>query len=191
MKWLHEPPQWREENGVLTVRAAGQTDFWRKTHDGGVRDNGHFYFRVVQGDFQVSVKVRGQYRDQFDQAGLMIRADETTWIKCGIEWKDGDPLISVVVTRDWSDWSVARLGKSETIYLRAERFGDTFEISYSLDGQEYELARQTHWIDAQSFEVGPMIAAPTGNGFEAMFEQFAIQEAQTSTGSPFQRSSRP
>ena len=45
-------------------------------------------------------------RAQFDQAGIMVLVNEDTWVKAGIEYTDGVPRLSCVVTNDgYSDWS--------------------------------------------------------------------------------------
>ena len=45
-------------------------------------------------------------RAQFDQAGIMVLVDENTWVKAGIEYTDGVPRLSCVVTNEgYSDWS--------------------------------------------------------------------------------------
>jgi regulation of enolase protein 1 (concanavalin A-like superfamily) len=49
MDWLNEPPAWREEDGVLTVTTGLKTDFWRETHYGFVRDDGHFATAPLRG----------------------------------------------------------------------------------------------------------------------------------------------
>ena len=41
MEWLNEPPEWSEADGTLTVATGDRTDFWRKTHYGFIRDDGH------------------------------------------------------------------------------------------------------------------------------------------------------
>ena len=53
MNWLNEPRTWKQDNNELTVFADPHTDFWRKTHYGFVRDNGHFYYEKIFGDFEV------------------------------------------------------------------------------------------------------------------------------------------
>jgi len=48
-------------------------------------------------------------RAQFDQAGIMVLVDERTWVKAGIEYTDGSPRLSCVVTNDgFSDWSTQK-----------------------------------------------------------------------------------
>jgi regulation of enolase protein 1 (concanavalin A-like superfamily) len=175
MQWLNEPPQFADENGRVTVLAAPRTDFWRVTHDGGVRDTGHFYYQTVRGDFTAEVQFSGEYRDLYDQAGLMLRVDETTWVKCGVEFTDGRQNASVVVTRDFSDWSIVPLPDDPpALWLRVKRHGVTVEVSYSLDGTAYTMLRQAYFTDRPEIQVGLMVAAPTGEGFTARFEGFTV-----------------
>lgn len=103
MQWYNPPPTWSTQDDQIRVMAGAETDFWRKTHYGFIRDNGNFYYQPVTGDFVVNVKVTGQYKTLYDQAGIMIRQDKTTWLKCGIEFVDGVQQASAVVTRDYSD----------------------------------------------------------------------------------------
>lgn len=41
LDWLNEPPKWREDKGTLHVTTGEKTDFWRRTHYGFIRDDGH------------------------------------------------------------------------------------------------------------------------------------------------------
>jgi uncharacterized protein len=177
MQWYNEPPQWQAEGAVMRVTTGPRTDFWRKTHDGGMRDHGHFYGQPVTGDFVAEVKVTGQYTDLYDQAGLMVRQDEQVWMKCGIEYLHGVQQASVVVTHDWSDWSVLPLANPSAIWLRVVRHAATVEVYYSLDGAEYTMIRQAYLSEAPTIQVGPMAAAPTGGGFAVTFEGFHVAPA--------------
>ena len=175
MQWLNEPAGFKQEGGRITVRSAPQTDFWRVTHDGGLRDSGHFYYQTVSGDFTVTVMFSGEYRDLYDQAGLMLRVDAAHWVKCGVEFTDGQQNASAVVTRDFSDWSIVPLpGSPPALWLRVVRTGVTVEVSYSLDGAAYTMLRQAYFTDRPSVDVGLMIASPIGDGFTAVFEDFTI-----------------
>ncbi len=176
MQWHNEPPNWRADGGTLTVTSGPKTDFWRKTHYGFIRDNGHFYGQGVTGDFIAEVKVSGQYTALYDQAGLMVRLDETTWLKCGVEYVEAVQQASVVVTRDYSDWSVVPLPQNPpAIWLRVQRKGDAVEVHYSLDGRQYAMLRLAHLTLAETVRVGPMCAAPEGEGFSVTFEGFRVR----------------
>ena len=145
MQWLNEPPNWQVRDSTIHVTSTQNTDFWRKTHYGFIRDSGHFYYRQVTGDFVASVKVTGEYRDLYDQAGLMVRLDEQNWLKCGIEFVAGVQQVSAVVTRDYSDWSIAPMPNNPTaIWLRVTCKDSAIEVHYSFDGQQYKLLRMAY-----------------------------------------------
>ncbi len=176
MQWYNEPPEWSEKEGLIHVVSGAKTDFWRTTHYGFIRDNGHFYYEEVSGNFIAEVKIRGQYRDLYDQAGLMIRQDEKTWLKCGIEYVDGVQQASVVVTRDYSDWSVVPLSQNpEWIRLRLKRNAEAVEIEYSLDGDRNQMLRLAYLTTASQLQLGLMCASPQGEGFAIAFEEFQIR----------------
>jgi regulation of enolase protein 1 (concanavalin A-like superfamily) len=173
--WLNEPAEWAGDERSLRLRTDPKTDFWRVTHYGFVRDSGHFAYREISGDFRVDVLVRGAYETLYDQAGLMLRIDERTWLKCGVELVDGVQQASAVVTRDYSDWSVVPLAANPpAIWLRLTRIGEAVEIHYSLDGEAYSLLRLAYLPPAETVQVGLMAASPEGDGFSATFEGFAV-----------------
>lgn len=176
MKWHNEPPFWDEQEGVITVTSGPKTDFWRKTHYGFIRDNGNFYYNQVKGDFTAEVQVTGQYKTLYDQAGLMVRQDETTWLKCGIEFVDGVQHVSAVVTRDYSDWSVVPLlhDNPDSLWLRLKREGGAVEVQYSLDGEQYTMLRIAYLTEAETLQVGLMCASPESDGFPMTFKGFKI-----------------
>ena len=176
MAWLNEPPIWQVDGSTITLTAAGKTDFWRKTHDGGVRDSGHFYYQAVTGDFDVTARFSGDYAALYDQAGLMVRLDETIWLKCGIELFNGVQQASAVVTRETSDWSVVPLPSAPpAITFRVKRRGSTIEVHYTLPGGAETLLRQATLTDAPTMHAGVMSCAPIGDGFASRFEDFQIQ----------------
>lgn len=175
MQWYNEPPQWRSLPNSLHLTTGAQTDFWRETHYGFIRDNGHFYFATVTGDFTVGVKITGQYRVLYDQAGIMVRENETTWLKCGIEFVEDIQNVSAVVTRNYSDWSVVPLLQPPiSLWLKVQRRAETIEIQYSLDGKQYQLLRLAYLTPTETLQVGLMAASPQGEGCEITFEEFKL-----------------
>jgi hypothetical protein len=176
MQWFNLPAAYKVQNDTLVVTTAPKSDFWRKTHYGFTRDNGHFFYQEVRGDFEVRLRIDGQYRDLYDQAGLMLRVDEANWIKTGIEFFDSLQHASAVVTREFSDWSVVRLpGIPASLWLRITRKAEAVEVFYSLDGKEYTLLRLAYLVPSAVTQVGPMCASPDGAGFEIVFADFSVQ----------------
>ena len=175
MQWFNEPESWSIKNNKLTMQVAPQSDYWRISHYGFTVDDAPFLYTTRGGEFEVKVKISGDYKVRFDQAGLMLRADKENYIKAGIEFVDGKYNISCVVTHHTSDWSVITLDKSiDFIWIKAVRRLDAVEIFYSFDDKNYTMMRNCHLADNTPVMVGLMAACPDGKGFEARFESFKI-----------------
>ena len=54
------------------------------------------------------------------------------------------------------------------------RRGPAVEVSYALDGTTYTMLRLAYLTTAEAIVVGPMCAAPDGDGFQVTFEGFTI-----------------
>ncbi len=177
MDWYNEPPAWHVRDDMVTVTTGPDSDFWRVTHYGFVRDTGHFFYAMAAGDVTAEVRVRGAYRDLYDQAGLMIRLDEQHWVKCGIELVDGVQQVSAVVTREFSDWSVRPLTEPpDELRLRLSRRGDTVEVHYALDDGPLTMLRLAYLPPGQPAQIGVMCASPQGTGFDVTFHELRIVE---------------
>jgi len=178
MHWLHAPAKVTSTPASLRVQVQGGTDFWRVTHYGFIRDNGHFFYQEQAGDFVAKVKVMGHYKDLYDQAGLMIRLDEKNWIKTGIEYVKGVQNVSAVVTREVSDWSVVpRQDSPAAVWLTLLRKGDYVEIQYSFDNQDFKMLRLAYFppTPGRKVQIGLMCAAPDGKGFPVEFTDFSVR----------------
>ncbi len=176
MLWFNEPEQWNIDGDSLHMVVTPQTDYWRVSHYGFTVDDAPFLYALRGGEFEVKVKISGDYRSRFDQAGLMLRIDHENYIKAGIEFVDGKYNLSVVVTHHTSDWSVIQLDKPvESVWIKAVRRLDAVEIFYSFNDKEYTMMRNAWLQDNHPVMVGMMGACPDGNGFEARFEGFSIK----------------
>lgn len=175
MEWYNEPPVWNVQENTIQVTSGAKTDFWRETHYGFIRDNGHFFYQPVKGDFIVEVKVSGEYQELYDQAGIMLRLDQANWLKCGIEYVNGVQHLSAVVTRDYSDWSVVPMPQNpDSLLMHVTRRSTAIEVQYSLDGEQYTMFRLAYLTPVETLNVGLMCASPDGNGFSMTFEGFKI-----------------
>lgn len=176
MEWFNQPLKWKADQQSLSMFVTPKTDYWRITHYGFTVDDGPFYYANLGGEFEMKVKITGEYKARFDQMGLMLRIDEKVWIKAGIEYVDGCYNISAVVTHKRSDWSVIQLGdKHESVWIKVLRRSDSVEISYSLDDISYIMFRLAYFPARKPVKAGLMAASPDGEGFNALFEGFEIK----------------
>ena len=176
MQWFNEPESYTINGGSLEMDVPAQTDFWRIAHYGFTVDDGPFLYTTVGGEFEAKIKVSGDYKVRFDQAGLMIRLDHENYVKCGIEYVDGKFNVSAVVTHHTSDWSVIKLEKPVPyLWLKAVRRLDAIEIYYSFDDKEYTMMRTLWMQDNCPLMVGPVAACPDGQGFKARFSDFSVK----------------
>jgi len=176
MHWFNEPGKWDIQDGVLKMFVTPQSDYWRISHYGFTVDDAPFYYANYGGEFEVKVKITGNYKARFDQMGLMIRIDHENYIKAGVEYVDGKFNLSTVVTHKTSDWSVITLDKTlPYVWIKAVRRLDAIEIFYSYDDITYTMMRNAHLQDNIPVQVGMMGASPDGNGFEAVFEHFQVK----------------
>ncbi|HUZ34994.1 MAG TPA: DUF1349 domain-containing protein [Streptosporangiaceae bacterium] len=175
MQWLNEPASWQRSGEVLRVNVDPGTDFWRATGYGYIHDNGHVYGEVLPGDLDVSVRVRGSFASQYDQAGIMLRVDEGTWLKTGVEYFEGRPRLSTVLTLGWSSWMVADLPSDlDELTLRVSRRGEAVEVRYNAGDGPAELAALVFLPPDQEVLAGIVCAAPEGKGFGVAFHDLRI-----------------
>ncbi|ULQ56288.1 DUF1349 domain-containing protein [Flavihumibacter rivuli] len=161
--------QWGQDH--LVARVPGHSDFWNVTHYGFTYFSGLTLLKEAPGNFVLETNLVADYREQFDQTGIILMLDQNHWIKTGIEFVDGKKWLSVVVTHDVSDWSVRPVDQAaERIRVRLHREGDFCEISFSVDGNPFEMARLAPFAPSSGLKAGFMGAAPKGNGFIATFE---------------------
>lgn len=176
MQWFNEPESYTIKGNRLEMDVPAQTDYWRIAHYGFTVDDGPFLYTTVGGEFEAKIKVSGDYKVRFDQAGMMIRQDHENYVKFGIEFVDGKFNISTVVTHHTSDWSVIQLDKPiPYLWLKAVRRLDAIEIYYSFDDKEYTMMRTLWMQDNCPLMVGPVAACPDGQGFKAVFSDFKVK----------------
>ena len=75
MQWFNEPEQWEIGGNTLSMDVTPRTDYWRISHYGFTVDDAPFLYALRGGEFEVKVKISGDYKTRFDQSGLMLRID--------------------------------------------------------------------------------------------------------------------
>jgi regulation of enolase protein 1 (concanavalin A-like superfamily) len=175
--WTTPPAEVAEDGGDLLVTAAEGSDAWRTTSYGFVRDDAHGLLAPLDG--AVEVTFDADFHQQFDQAGLMVRADAETWLKAGVEVSDGVPQLGAVVTLGRSDWSVAPVPEwaGRRVTVRASRSGDAVTIRARVDDEPFRLVRVAAFPPELPVGAGPYCCAPSRSGLVVRFRRWATGPA--------------
>ncbi|MEU5589129.1 DUF1349 domain-containing protein [Streptomyces chrestomyceticus] len=186
-QWLNPPPEAVREpaatgGGTLVVTAAEGSDFWRRTSYGFDRDTGHALLTPFPADSAVEVSFIAAFDALYDQAGVMVRVDERTWIKAGVEMSDGAPQLGAVVTREWSDWSLAPVPSwvGREVTVRVSRSGDALTVRARREQEPWRMVRLAPLDPDATAAAGPFCCAPQRAGLRVRFTRFATGPADAS-----------
>jgi uncharacterized protein len=166
--WSTEAAAVTIDNGALVVTAVNGSDLWRTTAYGFVHDTGHGLLRPFVEGTAVEVSFVLDFHEQFDQAGVLVRADEANWIKAGVEISDGAAQVGAVTTHEMSDWSLAPVPSWDgaTVTVRASWQGDALVVRARTDASPWQLVRVSPWLPSSPVRAGPYVAAPSRSGLQ-------------------------
>lgn len=173
-QWLNEP-EWRVDGEVLEMHAREGSDLWQLTSYGFARDTGHALLHPLEPGRACEVDVLADMSEQFDQAGLLVRVDETHWLKAGLELADGRLGASAVLTDGRSDWSTAPVDEwaGTWVRLRISRGADSLTVRARAEGGEWRLVRLVPFTASGWVGVGPYCCSPSRAGYVARFRDLA------------------
>jgi regulation of enolase protein 1 (concanavalin A-like superfamily) len=179
--WLNPPAAVAVEGTDLFVTAKENSDFWRTTSYGFVRDDGHALLTGLPAGAAVEVTFLARFDALYDQAGLMIRVDETTWIKAGVEMNDGVPHLGAVVTHGRSDWSLAPVPDwhGRLVTVRASRAGDAVTVRARTPEEPWRMVRLAPLAADAVAGAGPFCCSPQRGGLRVRFTGFTLGPADT------------
>ncbi|MEO1505529.1 MAG: Ig-like domain-containing protein, partial [Pseudomonadota bacterium] len=120
---------------------------------------------VPDDDFQIEVKFLNEPTQAFQEHGLLVVQDATTWIRFDLAYTSSglDLLVGVVTDSGRSFPLDLGVSSGDASHLRITRVGDQFTFDYSGDGQNWTTAitlNQTMVVN----EVGPFAGSAPKNG---------------------------
>lgn len=178
-RWSHAPAAVVADGESVLVTAVEGSDAWRETSYGFVHDSEHALLAPLPTDRAVEVSFVADYDQQFDQAGVFLRASATTWVKAGVECADGVLQVGAVVTAPKSDWSVAPVAEwqGRAVTIRVSRSGDALTIRARVDDEPLRLVRVVPLAPDAELEAGPFTCAPTRAGLTVRFLSWEVGPA--------------
>ena len=189
-RWLFEPKHHAISAAKVQIVTEPHTDFWQRTYYGFRNDNAPSLLFDTTHNFTFTIKTEFQYRELFDQSGIVIYLDSENWFKASIEFENGQysRLGSVVTNNGYSDWATTDIPLTTSMWYRLSRRGPDFLVETSVDGKAFEQMRifHLHKLGDTTLQMGtaqpPLNAefpvrfgiyacSPSASSFEATFSQ--------------------
>ncbi|MFZ7089334.1 DUF1349 domain-containing protein [Curtobacterium sp. RRHDQ10] len=177
--WTHAPVATVEHDGDLDVTAASGSDAWRLTSYGFVHDSEHALTAPFEDGSAVEVEFTAGLTEQFDQAGVFVRAGADHWVKTGVEFADGVPQVGAVVTAPQSDWSVAPCPDwaGQRVRVRVSWADGALTMRAGLANGPLQLVRVAPFLPRSAVTAGPFVCAPTRAGLTVRFHAWTVGPA--------------
>ena len=168
--------------GDLLVTAVNGSDLWRRTAYGFVHDNGHGLLGSFTEGAAMEVSFRLDFREQFDQAGVLVRAGPAHWVKAGVEISDGEAHVGAVATNEMSDWSLAAVPswRDTTVTVRVSWRGDALVVRARSNDEPWQLVHVSPWVHDGPVGAGPYVAAPSRPGLLVTISGWTLGTADAS-----------
>lgn len=171
------------EGRELKLFSPAKKDFWSKTFYTPllIKSDAPALLCPIPVDLESTVKIDFSFtpKSQFDQAGLLVYLDNNHWMKCGIEFCDGSPRLSVVVCNEFSDWSTQPwTSTSVSLKLHKVNQSDSLVVEAApLGSNHFQFVRIAHLGNKNRlpWRAGPYAASPIAQkGCEVSFSNFSV-----------------
>ena len=175
-QWLNRPKEAWVKDDLIQIKTDPGTDFWQNTYYQFVHTNASAYIFPMNEDHTFTVKTAFQYRELFDQCGVLLYLNEQNWAKVSIERENETRgwLGSVVTNLGYSDWATVSIsGKPVTRSYRLSRRGADFLFEQSDDGVHFDQMRIFHMHALPRTPLAGIYAcSPKQSSFVAEFSEF-------------------
>lgn len=182
------------------IFAPPKTDIWRPSPAEDRFNAPYIYTPLKSSEFrELAVTISAAWKTQFDQGGLLLlwlaeEQNQSKWIKAGIEYFNGKPMLGVVGNDRYSDWSLSVLPIAGAIHakIEAERVESTLWIYLVFNGEKRPL-REIKWAFLEDREAqaelwaGVYAAKPTPEseddletGIEVVFRDLQLNTTDQS-----------
>jgi uncharacterized protein len=178
LTWDVEPASWTVDDGpALTIAAPPRSDLFVDPAGAEPQAGAPRLLGPVEGDFQLSARVRCTFAGAFDAGALLLWAGDRTWAKLAFEVSpDGEPMVvSVITDGRASDDANAFVVTGEAVWLRLSRRGTACALHARPEGDERWRFVRHFALDAPAaVRAGFLAQSPTGEGATARFDQIAF-----------------
>lgn len=179
--WTNDPVHVAVDDNGMRVTAHEGSDAWRTTSYGFIHASEHALQEPLPSETAVEVQFRLDFVHQFDQAGIFVKVDESSWIKAGVEVSDGECSLGAVVTRGSSDWSLRPVDDwiGRLVTIRGSRSGNALTVRARVEDDPWQLVRVAPLNPDADVTAGPYCCAPTHADLTVHFTAWRSGPADT------------
>ena len=178
--WTNQPESVIEAGDELWVSAKSESDYCNRTSYGFIHDTGHGLLSELKPNSAMEIEFFLDFEGQFDQAGLLLFADNEHWTKAGVEFSDGLPQAGAVVTNHFSDWSVSPVSDWSKKWVRVRISRSEKDITIRAGVGSLRLMRVAPIEQTLDWGCGPMVSSPTREGLTVRFRNWQLLDADKS-----------
>lgn len=193
-RWINKPDYCQIGSDSVEIITEPGTDFWQRSYYGFRNDNAPALLFDSDQNFTFTAHATFNYKNLFDQCGLIIYIDYENWFKASIEFENDkfSRLGSVVTNQGYSDWATNDIETPSSIWYRLSRRGPDFLIESSFNGRGFrqmrifhlhnlgettvEMGKQNPPLPAEvTIRFGLYACSPSESSFKAVFSDFKLE----------------
>jgi regulation of enolase protein 1 (concanavalin A-like superfamily) len=196
---------------TFNITAKALTDIWRKPPNLDVFTAPIIYKSIPVASFKrARLTAQAKWQTLFDQGGIVIvlppkksvvsisaSSSQKRWVKAGIEFYGGRPMMSVVAADAWADWSLLPLSAASeakgqvTVEIEREveadgEKGTVLKVLLVDEDGVKTIIREVTWAfwevdESAEMWVGAFAAKPTVDDIEVLevtFDDFVIESSE-------------
>ncbi|WP_164996678.1 DUF1349 domain-containing protein [Actinomyces minihominis] len=174
--WTNTPESVRDGALGLSVTASAMSDAWSGPHNYWQATSENALVTKLLPNQAMEVSFIADMTEQYDQAGIFLAVDETTWAKAGMELVKGQLRLTATVTRGQSDRSMCRVSdwNGRLIRVRAAWSDNLMAIYAAVDTDPFKLVRLFPMNEGLTLVAGPYVASPRRGDFTTTFTAWRI-----------------
>jgi uncharacterized protein len=171
LTWDVEPAGWALDD-ELVIEAPPRSDLFHDPAGSEPQLGAPRLLGPVEGDFQLSARVRSTFAGTFDAGALLLWTSENAYVKLAFEVSPaGEPGVVSVVTDGLSDDANAFAVAGDAVWLRISRLGPACALHARLEDESWRFVRHCPLpAGGQRLRAGFLAQSPTGEGATARFD---------------------
>lgn len=182
MNWMNRPSYAIVGKSRIVMETEPYTDLWYNHHLHLQKFNAPALLLPIHQDFTLSFKMQWQFHTLYDQAGLLVVADQSLWCKAGVEYRDeqSSSICSTVTYGGFSDWAGMPISSGITsMYFRVHRWQNEFFVEFSFNGNQFKWLREFSLpLRTDKIQIGVYACSPQNSSFDVEFTDMVIESLQ-------------